>query len=109
MSSFLPKLIEQQTGQYLFQTLQKCHEFRVTRYSFFFNAIILTVFLGSVTLILYLCRTQKKTPEEKQNQSIRDQKYILEKIRSLQYQRDVVSGQKITAIPTTYEILSQTI
>ena len=94
-----PKLIEHHTGQYLFQTLQKCHEFRVTRYSFFFNAIIFIVFVGSVILILYLCRTQRKTPEEKQCQSIKDQKYILEKIRGLQYQRDMhlSSGQSINS------------
>lgn len=84
-----PKLIENQTGQYLFQTLQKCHEFRVSRYSFFFNAIILVIFVTSVSLILFLCRKQKKTPEEKKSQSIKDQKYILEKIRGLQYQRDI--------------------
>jgi beta-lactamase class D len=47
-----------------------------------------------VTLILYLCRTQKKTPEEKRNQSIKDQKYVLEKIRGLQYQRDLHFLQK---------------
>ena len=97
-----PKLIEKQTSQYLFQTLQKCHDFRVTRYSFFFNAIILTVFVGSVILILFLCRSQKKTPEEKRSQSIKDQKYILDKIRGLQYQRDMhLSGQMLTGIPTT--------
>lgn len=94
MNQEFPKLIEKQTGQYLFRTLQQCHEFRVSRYSFFFNAIILIVFLGSVTLILYLCRKQKKTPEEKRNQSIKDQKYILEKIRGLQYQRDLHFLQK---------------
>lgn len=100
----VPRLIESQTGHYLYQTLQKCHEYRVKVYSQWFNIAILVVFIVVTFLILFFLKKKKKTPEEKERQAIMDQQYILEKIRALQHQRDVhLASQSITNMPMSFK------
>ena len=102
--SSVPRLIESQTGHYLYQTLQRCHEYRVKVYSQWFNIAILVVFIVVTFLILFFLKKKKKTPEEKEIQAIMDQQYILEKIRALQHQRDVhLASQSITNMPMSFK------
>jgi len=83
----LPKLIDNQTGQYLYNTLKQCHETRIVAYSWVFNASIVCIFVIMTCIILYICFTKKKTPEEQKLQLVQEQKYILEKIRALKEQK----------------------
>lgn len=100
----IPRLIEAHTGNYLYQTLRRCHEHRAQTYSFFFNIAIFVCFIVVTAVILYFLKNKKKTPQEKQNQAIMDQQYILEKIRSLQHQRDMhLASQSITNMPMTFK------
>ena len=80
----IPKLIDSQTGYYLMNTLRQCHENRVVTYSQVFNSIIVFVFVVIACIVLYVCFTRKKTPQEEKLQMHKDQMYILEKIKSLQ-------------------------
>lgn len=83
----IPKLIDSSTGYYLYSTLKQCHENRVMLYSKIFNTIIVVVFIIIASIILYLCFHRKKTSQEVQNDMIQDQRIILEKIKSLQLQK----------------------
>ena len=95
-----PKLIEHQAGHYMCQTLKHCHEKRVLTYSFVFNVAIVLVF-GIVTgVILYLLYKQKKTPDQQKENILRDQKFILEKIKSLKEQKQYyLENESITKMP----------
>jgi uncharacterized membrane protein len=81
----IPKLIEVNTANFVYRTLQSCHERRVYIYSWLFNMIILCIFIIGTLITLYYCAKRKKTPEEKERESILDQQYILRKIRDLKY------------------------
>ena len=95
-----PKLIEHQAGHYMCQTLKHCHDKRIITYSFIFNVMIVFVF-GIVTgLILYLLYKQKKTPDQQKENILRDQKHILEKIKSLKEQKQYyLENESITKMP----------
>ena len=95
-----PKLIEHQAGHYMSQTLKHCHEKRVITYSFIFNGVIVLVF-GIVTcVVLYLLYKQKKTPNEQKEKIMRDQMFILEKIKSLKEQKQYyLENESITKMP----------
>lgn len=44
----------------MLHSLRQCHETRVATYSFFYNAVIIAVFLLATIFILYLCYTYKR-------------------------------------------------
>jgi len=81
-----PRLIENSTKNYLFQTLQKCHTNRVSIYYYTLNLGVLFVFTFIVAFILYYCSKNKLSDYEKQQKMLKDQQYILSKIRY--YQED---------------------
>lgn len=97
-----PKLIDSQTGNYLMNTLKQCHEIRVLTYSYVFNAVVVIVFLSIASCVLYICFTQKKTLKEKEVQMEYEKKYILDKIRSLQEQKQYYLQEgSMTKLPIT--------
>jgi hypothetical protein len=86
MDNGYPRLIENSAKNYLFQTLQKCHTNRVSIYYYALNFGVLFLFLGAIGLILYYCSKQKLSEYEKQQKMMKDQSYVLSKIRY--YQED---------------------
>lgn len=95
-----PKLIEHHAGHYLSQTLRHCHEKRVVTYSFVFNVAVVSIFGIITVFILYLLYKQKKTPNEQKDKMLRDQMFILEKIKSLKEQKQhYLEDESITKMP----------
>lgn len=106
MSSDFPRLIEQHAGYFLSRTLQSCHENRVKLYSWIFNISIVAIFVAIGGITLYMCAKRKKTPQERERDAIRDQQYVMEKIRGLQHQREVmIASKSITGMPMTTEVV----
>jgi hypothetical protein len=96
----IPKLIDSQTGHYLMNTLRRCHDTRVLTYSYVFNIVVVFVFVIITISTLYICFTRKKTISEKKLQMEHEQKYILDKIRSLQEQKQYYLQQdSMTKLP----------
>jgi hypothetical protein len=96
------RLIENSAKNYLFNTLQKCHTNRVSIYYYALNFGVLFIFVGIVSLVLYYCSKQKLSDYEKQQKMMKDQAYIMSKIRYYQEdkkerQQSQVSG--ITDLP----------
>lgn len=79
-----PRLIEGNIIQYLHNTLHTCHENRVKIYSFALNAGVVTLFILVVSVTLYYCYKKKPTAYEQQQKMLKDQQYILSKIRFYQ-------------------------
>jgi hypothetical protein len=86
MDADKPRLIETGTHMYLKDILKSCHNYRSTVYYYSFNAIVFLLFIGIAGLVLYYCNKQKLSNYEKNQRLIRDQRYILSKIRY--YQED---------------------
>ena len=99
-----PRLIENSAKNYLLQSLQKCHQNRTTIYHYAFNLGILVIFGGIVIMILYNSYKNKLTPYEAEQKMLRDQYYVLSKIKW--YQEDRKNTQEshstsITNLPYT--------
>jgi ABC-type bacteriocin/lantibiotic exporter with double-glycine peptidase domain len=102
MTSEIPKLIDFQTGHNIMNTLRQCHETRVLTYSYVFNIVILILFIVIAIITLYVCFTRKKTPDEKKKQMEQEQKFILEKIKSLKEQKQYyLQEETFTKLPLT--------
>ena len=102
-----PSLIDNNTGNYIYDTLHRCHENRVKLYSYFFNGMIICFFfiLGGITL--YLCFCRKLTDSEKQEKMVNDQKMILQKIKALREQNQTYyNPETFTNLPVTQRELS---
>lgn len=98
----LPHLIDSKTGQYMQDTLKKCHEFRIMTYSRAFNFVVVFIFISIACIGLYICFTRKKTPEEEKEKILNDQRIILEKIRSLKEQKqNYYQEDSMTHLPFT--------
>jgi len=98
----LPKLIDSKTGQYMQDTLKKCHEFRTLTYSWAFNFGVIFIFISIAIVALYICFVQKKTPSEEKEKLFNDQRIILDKIRSLQKQKqEYYQEDSMTHLPFT--------
>lgn len=97
-----PRLIENSTKNYIFNTLNQCHTNRVTVY---YYALNIGVFLFIVIIFggfLYYCSRHKLSDHEKQQKMMKDQQYILSKIRYYQEdkkQRQESQMSSITDLP----------
>jgi hypothetical protein len=104
-----PQLIDSSARAFFQSTLAKCHENRIVVYSWIFNIVILVGFILVFGISLYICRKRKITPEEQYYKMLRDQEFILAKIRY--YQNDIFKPQQkeksqlITDIPLTENAL----
>jgi hypothetical protein len=98
-----PRLIDPGVKYHLYQTLHKCHDTRVNMYKWTFNIGIFLLFVGVAAAALYFCYTRKMTPEEKYNKMMKDQAYILSKIRFYQNERKNMPFSSITSLPVAKE------
>jgi hypothetical protein len=97
----LTHLIEPQAKNYLFHTLTKCHDMRVKYNTVILNIGVFLVFVGVFGGILYYLYQTKSTPQQNYNKMIKDQEYILSKIRFYQEQKqkiDAAAAQSASAI-----------
>ena len=79
-----PRLIEPNVKNYLFSTLQQCHDRKEVFYALIFNAILFVIIVLVVGSVLYYCRKRKLTPYEQSEKMRKDQEYVLSKIRQYQ-------------------------
>jgi hypothetical protein len=96
-----PQLIEPMAKHYLFDTLKVCHNTRTTIYYYALNIGVFVLFASIFGYFLYYNYTHKLSDYEKERKMIRDQQYVLSKIRF--YQEDRKQNQSrisnITNLP----------
>lgn len=91
-SDVSPKLIDEQTKNYLYHTLNKCHHMRVKYHTIILNVGIFLLFCSVLGGILYYLYISKPTENDKQNKMMKDQEYILSKIRYYQEQQQRIAS-----------------
>ena len=97
----MPRLIEPNARYFLYNTLQKCHDNRVQIYTMVLNIGVFLLFVLITGATLYYCYKKKLTPYEQQQKLMRDQQYVLSKIRFYQDEQKKISSSRITNLPTT--------
>ena len=97
----VPKLIDPSSYYFMSHILRKCHETRVYAYSLGFNILVVVLFLVFVFITLYICFHKKRSSTEQKEKLIRDQKYILDKIRSLKMHTLSQNADLFTPLPVT--------
>lgn len=96
----MPRLIEQGARTYMNEVLNKCHDNRVNIYLYSLNIGVFILFCTIFGLVLYYCYKTKLTPEEEYQKKIKEQEYILSKIRFYkEHQRNIASNASITELP----------
>lgn len=96
-----PSLIDYNSRQHLTNTLQRCHENRTTIYYYALNIGVLVLFCVIFGSALYFCYKNKPTPYEKHQKILKDQEFILSKIRFHQdnYKQQQNQMSNITNLP----------
>lgn len=93
-----PVLIESTTKNYLFNTLKQCHTNRVNVYYYIFNTTIFLLFVVVTCMILYRCNQNKPSEYERQQKLIRDQQYVMSKIRYYKDEVENTENQHMTRL-----------
>jgi len=100
MQANAPRLIEPGSRFYMSELLNKCHENRVNIYLYSLNIGVFILFALVVFLVLYYSYKSKLTPEEEYQKKIKEQEYVLSKIRFYKdHQRSIASKASITELP----------
>jgi hypothetical protein len=94
-----PRLIEPGAKYFLYNTLTQCHSNRVNVYYWGLNIGVFVVFICIFGAALYYCHKRKLTPEEQYNKMMKEQAYILSKIRFYQNERIEHPLSSITSLP----------
>lgn len=90
-----PRLIENGISHYMYDTLKNCHTNRVQVYSTALNIGILIAFALVVCFTLYVCYRKKPSFEEMNTKMMRDQEYVLSKIRFYQTESQNMQQSRI--------------
>jgi uncharacterized protein HemX len=77
-------LIDPNTRASLYDTLSQCHDTRTGIYLLALNALVLVLLVAGIGLTLYYCYKRRPTPYEARQKMLKDQDYILSKIRHYQ-------------------------
>lgn len=94
-----PQLIELTVKDSIHGALHKCHSNRILIYNYIFNFMVLFVFILIFGIGLYYCYKQKPTEYELHKKMLKDQQYILSKIRFYQDEKHKQSISNITKLP----------
>ena len=104
-----PKLIDTSAIHYLDSALKKSHEIRIKYHHIVWNFGLVFVFVFIVGAALYYRYVNRPTPEEANYKLIKDQEYVLSKIRYFQEQNKRINesgrlyaGSEISGLPVIH-------
>lgn len=79
-----PKLVEDSVKNYLHHSLEKCHQTKIKLYSYILNFGVFFTFFILLSLTLYFCWKKKPSKIDLERKMLKDQEFILSKIRYFQ-------------------------
>jgi flagellar basal body-associated protein FliL len=98
-----PKLIETSVKNYLYFSLQKCHQNRVQIYNIILNVVVFVFLVAVFGSTLYVCWKKKPNKVDLERKRLKEQEMVLSKIRYFQqvkqHQRDTMND--ITKLPVS--------
>lgn len=94
-----PSLTEPGVRYFLKETLKQCQQKKIKFYHFWTNIGFLILFMGILASLLVWKQQTKKTKEEIIEERLKQRKYILEKIKSMQEKKKKEQNMIITDLP----------
>jgi hypothetical protein len=76
-------LTEPGIKQYFQDSFQKCKEYKLNYYTTVVNIGLFIAFVLIVSVVLYMRKKEKLTPQQKRKKDEEDRLYIIQKIKSL--------------------------
>tara|TARA_Y100000816_G_scaffold275916_1_gene244579 strand:+ start:1270 stop:1608 length:339 start_codon:yes stop_codon:yes gene_type:complete len=95
-----PKLVESGTKYFFTKTLENCHNKKLIYYNNLYNLILLVIFIIIVLATLRYKYKGKMTTQEKKYKQEKERAYILNKIKSIDIQKQKYRQEIITNLPT---------
>jgi hypothetical protein len=94
-------LIEPSAKYFLQNTLKTCHEKRIRIYNTTLNVLIFVIFVSVVAGILYYNYKNKPNDYERYQKMLKDQEYVLSKIKYYKTEHAKEKYTHITDLPVT--------
>jgi len=91
-------LIEPNVKNYLYDTLQRCHSNRISTYYYVLNISVLLFIIIVFGFALYCSSKQKLSDYEKNQKMLKDQDYVLSKIRYYKDEKKNIEDSQMTGI-----------
>tara|TARA_Y100000588_G_C13777534_1_gene720892 strand:- start:109 stop:459 length:351 start_codon:yes stop_codon:yes gene_type:complete len=98
-SENIPTLIEPGTKYFLYETLKNCNKKKNFYYCTIFNIFLLIIFLTILGIFLFYKYKSKLTPKEKKEQKVKEQEYIMTKLRNFNEEAQKQRNLLITNLP----------
>lgn len=95
----IPSLIEPGVKYFLTESLKQCHQIKETYTNTVMNLMFFIIFALVISGILIYRYKGKITPEERKEQELQKQQYILSKIKQFSETQARQSQQLITNLP----------
>jgi hypothetical protein len=92
-------LVEPTAKSFLYRTLQTCHDIKIKYFNLWLNLAVFIGFVGLFGTILYFRYKGQPSPYEKRQQFLRDQQYVLSKIRYYHDERARAGYTHIDELP----------
>jgi hypothetical protein len=100
-----PSLIEPGVKYFLEETLKQCHIVKNKFNNIVLNIGLFIFFILSISIILFFKYKGNISEEEQKQKDLQKQKYILERIKSVQELKKRESQELITGLPTFSNII----
>ena len=85
--------------QYFVDSFKACKEYKMQYHTWVLNISLLIFFICCVGMTLYYKYKGKQSPVEKKRKQEEDRLYIMNRIRSLQIEKQKTNNQLITNLP----------
>ena len=87
-----PQLVDDLSKYYMQDVLKRCNQTRTNMYITLFNLFVLAGLVLLVVIVLYVLYKGKPDKHQSYNKMIKDQEYVLSKIRFYQEQQKKISN-----------------
>ena len=92
-------LTEPGVRQYFVDSFKACKEYKMQYHTWVLNTSLLVFFIVCIGLILYYKYKGKQSPVVKKKKQEEDRVYIMNRVRSLQLEKQKNNNQLITNLP----------
>jgi hypothetical protein len=90
-------LTEPGVRQYFIESFKTCKEYKMQYHTWVLNTGLFFLFMATLSIILYYKYKGKKSPQLKKKKQEEDRVYIMNRIRSLQIEKQKDNNQLITS------------
>ena len=92
-------LTEPGIRQYFVDSFKTCKEYKLQYHTWILNIVLFAIFVSSVSLVLYYKYKGKQSPVIKKKKQEEDRIFIMNRIRSLQIEKQKEKNNLITNLP----------